>query len=71
MTKDGAQLREHVVSARGAVENPMDTEEVEYKCKDLMVPVLGKDRSVELIDTVLNLEKIKNVRTLRSLLSVP
>jgi 2-methylcitrate dehydratase PrpD len=68
-TKDGSQLREHVVSVRGYVENPMTTEEVAKKCRELFIPVLGKERSDKLIDKIWNLEKVKNVRELRTLLS--
>ncbi|MFC1820167.1 MmgE/PrpD family protein, partial [Thermodesulfobacteriota bacterium] len=68
-TKDGARLREHVVSVRGSAENPMTTEEVEKKCLDLLVPVLGEDRSKKLIDAIWNLEQVRNVRELRPLLS--
>ncbi|MFC2001944.1 MmgE/PrpD family protein [Chloroflexota bacterium] len=70
-TKDGGQLREHVVSVRGTVENPMTTEEVEKKCQDLLIPVLGEERSQELINRIWNLEQVKNVRELRPLLSAP
>ena len=68
-TKDGARLREHVVSPRGMMENPMTTEEVEKKCRELLEPVLGQEQTHELIDRVWNLEKVGNMRTLRSLLS--
>jgi len=69
-TQDGAQLKEHVVSVRGTAENPMSTEEVEKKCRELLIPVLGKDRSEKLIDAIWNIEKVKNARELRPLLSV-
>ena len=68
-TKDGTKVREHVARVRGMVGNLMTREEVERKCKDLVAPVLGEDRSQELIDTIWNLEKVRNVRELRSLLS--
>lgn len=70
-TRDGALLKEHVVSVQGTAENPMDVEEVESKCKDLLIPVLGKDRSLELISRIFNLEQLTNVRDLNPLLSVP
>ena len=70
-TKDGAQLREHVVRVRGTVDNPMTTEEVERKCRDLLVPVLGEERARRLIDSIWNLEQVKDVRDLRPLLSAP
>lgn len=68
-TKDGAKLMEHVVSVRGTAENPMTTEEVEQKCRELLIPVLGNDRSEKLINTIWNIEKVKNIRELRPLLS--
>ncbi len=70
-TKDGASLREHVVSVRGTAENPMTRGEVEEKCRDLLVPVLGESRALELIKTIWNLEKVENMRELRPLLSNP
>ncbi len=67
-TKDGAKFREHVVAPSGKAENPMTTEEVEKKCRNLMAPVLGTDRTQKLIDKVWDLEHISNVRELRPLL---
>jgi 2-methylcitrate dehydratase PrpD len=69
ITKDGAQLIEHGVS-KGTVENPMTREEVEKKSRELMAPVLGEDRSEKLVNKIWNLEQVKNMRELRSLLSV-
>ncbi len=68
-TRDGSRFREHVVSVRGTAENPMTTEEVEKKCRELLTPVLGKDRSQKLIDKIWNLEQVSNMRQLRPLLS--
>jgi 2-methylcitrate dehydratase PrpD len=68
-TRDGVKLREHVVSVRGAAENPMTREEVEKKCSELMKPILGEDRAQKLIDKIWSLEQVKNVRQLRPLLS--
>ncbi len=68
-TKDGTQLREHVVSVRGTAENPMVKEEVETKCRDLIRPILGRGRTEGLIEKIWTLEKVKNVRELRRFLS--
>ncbi|MFC1820164.1 MmgE/PrpD family protein [Thermodesulfobacteriota bacterium] len=68
-TKDGERLKEHVVNVGGTAENPMSTEEVERKCRELLAPVLGKDRSEKLIDRIWNLEQVGNVRELRPLFS--
>ena len=67
--KNGTKFREHVVSVRGSAEKPMTTKEVEAKCKELFVPVLGEERSRSIIDAIWNLEKIKNVHDLRPFLS--
>lgn len=65
---DGTKLLEHVTAVRGSAENPMNREEIVAKSRDLMQPVLGADRSRQLIDRILNLESVKNVRELRPLL---
>jgi len=70
-TTDGAQLREHVELVRGRPANPMSDQEIEQKCTDLMRPVLGEERTKNLIDQVWNLEKVQNMRDLRPLLSTP
>lgn len=68
-TTDGAKLREHVELVRGRPGNPMSDGEIEQKCTDLMQPVLGEERTRKLIDRIWNLEKVKNIRDLRPLLS--
>lgn len=70
LTKDGRNLKEHVISVRGTAENSMSTEEVEKKCSELLKPVLGQDRARKLIDTIWNLEAVSNIHELRPLLSV-
>jgi 2-methylcitrate dehydratase PrpD len=70
-TNDGARLREHVELVRGRPANPMSDQEIKQKCTDLMRPVLGEERTKNLIDQIWNLEKVKNMRDLRPLLSTP
>ncbi|HEX4643032.1 MAG TPA: MmgE/PrpD family protein [Candidatus Acidoferrales bacterium] len=65
---DGTKLTERVEHVRGTPENPMDREEVVAKARDLIVPILGAAKSDALIDKLLNLEKVKDVRELRPLL---
>jgi 2-methylcitrate dehydratase PrpD len=67
--KDGTKLKEHVANWRGKPENPMTREEVEKKSRDLLLPVLGEERSQKLIDSIWNLEQIRNMRELRPFLS--
>ena len=65
---DGANLTEHVEAVRGTAENPMPREEVVAKCRDLMAPVLGAAATATLIEKILDIESIKNIQELRSLL---
>jgi 2-methylcitrate dehydratase PrpD len=65
---DGTRLTETVKAVRGTAQNPMPREEVVAKCRDLMNPILGSDRTAKLIETALNLGSLKSVRDLRPLL---
>lgn len=65
---DGTVYSDHVKAVRGTTENPMTTEEVVQKCRDLVEPVLGKANCSNLIDKILNIEKIKDIRELRPVL---
>jgi len=69
--KDGRQLKEQVTAVRGTAGNPLSTQEVENKCRDLLTPVLGRERTDILIDRIWHLEKVTNMRNLRPLLRVP
>lgn len=65
---DGSKLTERVEAVRGTAQNPMPREEVVAKARDLMAPILGADKSGKLIQKVLALETVKDVRELRPLL---
>ncbi len=65
---DGTQLSERVSAVRGTPRNPMTRNEVIAKARDLTVPVLGRDTSTRLIDTVFDIEKVTEIRGLRRLL---
>ncbi|HLJ22689.1 MAG TPA: MmgE/PrpD family protein [Candidatus Acidoferrales bacterium] len=65
---DGTVLSEHVSDVRGTVDNPMTREEVIQKCRDLVEPVLGKDNCTTLIDKIMGIEKIQDIRELRGVL---
>jgi 2-methylcitrate dehydratase PrpD len=67
--KGGKTVCQRVDSFRGKAENPMSTEEVEKKARDLIEPVMGADKTRKLIETVRGLEKVKKARDLRPLLS--
>jgi 2-methylcitrate dehydratase PrpD len=65
---DGSRLTETVKAVRGTAENPMPREEVIAKARELTAPILGTERCEKLIQTAMNLEKLKSVRELRPLL---
>jgi len=50
------------------VRNPMTRAEVVDKARDLVGPVLGTANTGKLIDTLLSIESVKDIRTLRPLL---
>ena len=65
---DGTELSERVEAVRGTVRNPMARGEVVDKARDLIAPVLGTSTAQKLIDAVLAVETIKDVRMLGPLL---
>jgi 2-methylcitrate dehydratase PrpD len=68
---DGTQLSERVEHVRGTPENPMTRTEVVAKARDLMAPVLGTKLCADLIERVLGLDDVKDIRQLRPLLQRP
>ena len=65
---DGTVLSDRVTDVRGTVDNPMTREEVAQKCRDLVEPVIGKENCTALIDKIFGIEKVKDIRELRSVL---
>jgi 2-methylcitrate dehydratase PrpD len=65
---DGTSLTERVEAVRGTVRNPMTRAEVVDKCRDLIEPVLGAEQGRRLIEAVLAIETMKDVRAMRPLL---
>jgi hypothetical protein len=49
---------------------PMTRDEVIAKSRDLIAPVLGEAASTRLIDKVLSIEKVKDIRELQPLLQL-
>lgn len=68
-TTDGRQVAHHTRFPPGTKENPLSTEAVNAKARDLMAPVLGDRRTDRLIEQINALEKLDDVRRLRSLLT--
>ena len=67
--RDGRRVTHFTRHAPGTRENPLDTEGVSAKVRDLMVPVIGSDRADAVIRRVNALEAVDDVRAfVRSLL---
>lgn len=65
---EGTRLSEHVEAVRGTAENPMTREEVVAKSRQLMEPVLGAQTCANLVERVLGIESVKDIRELRPIL---
>jgi 2-methylcitrate dehydratase PrpD len=65
---DGWKLTQDTGPVLGTIENRMTREQLTHKCRDLMAPVLGSGQTERLIDRVLALEQVKDIRELRPLL---
>jgi len=60
-TENGGQFEESVYSPKGSPQSPMSTEEQEKKFFSLTVPVWGKGKAEKMLETVNDLEKVKDV----------
>jgi 2-methylcitrate dehydratase PrpD len=67
--RDGRTVSHFTRHPPGTKENPLDTEGVNAKVRDLMAPVLGAERTEAIIQRVNTLEELDNVRALRPLLT--
>jgi 2-methylcitrate dehydratase PrpD len=66
--KDGRTLTHHTLHAPGTMQNPLDTEGVNAKARDLIGDVLGSDKTERLLLYVNDLESVGSIRDLRPLL---
>jgi 2-methylcitrate dehydratase PrpD len=65
---DGTRLSERISAVRGTPRNPMSRPEVMEKARDLTTPILGREKSARLIDTVYAIETVTDIRNLQPLL---
>lgn len=63
--KDGRTVSHFTRFPPGTKENPLSTEGLNAKVRDLMMPVLGAERTANLIQRVNTLEDVRDVRDLR------
>jgi len=66
---DDTRVSERVEAVRGTPRNPMTRGEIVDKARDLIGPVFGAARAAALIDALLGLDTLADVRSLRPLLS--
>jgi 2-methylcitrate dehydratase PrpD len=65
---DGSRHSERVAAVRGTPRNPMSRGEVIAKARDLMAPVLGREKCDRLIESVFAIEVVTDIRQLQPLL---
>jgi 2-methylcitrate dehydratase PrpD len=65
---DGTWLSERVSAVRGTPRNPMPRNEIMDKARDLIAPVLGREKSEHLMETVYAIEKVTDLRSLQPML---
>jgi 2-methylcitrate dehydratase PrpD len=61
---DGSKVEHFTKFPPGTKENPLGTEAVSAKARDLMAPVLGPEKTEKLIGAINRLEQVADVRTL-------
>jgi 2-methylcitrate dehydratase PrpD len=66
---DGSVVTHFTKYAPGTKENPLTTDAVNGKARDLMSPVLGAQRTEAIIQRIHGLESVANMRELRTLLT--
>jgi 2-methylcitrate dehydratase PrpD len=68
-TTNGQHVAHHTKYPPGTKENPLSTEDVNEKARQLIAPVLGADKTQRLIAQINNLETLRDIRELRPLMS--
>jgi 2-methylcitrate dehydratase PrpD len=64
---DGRTVTHFTKYPPGTKENPLDTAAISAKARDLMTPVLGATKTAQLIDRLVHLEQLDDIRRLRPL----
>ena len=67
--KNGRVLKHQTMAAKGTAENPVTMQEEQKKALDLLGPVLGRLRAHALISALSEIDRIGDVRALRTLYS--
>ncbi|MBU3641068.1 2-methylcitrate dehydratase PrpD [Polynucleobacter sphagniphilus] len=67
-SNNGTVLKQHTRFPPGTKENPLTVEIVSAKARDLMSPVLGAKKTERVIEQVLELENMRDINQLVSLI---
>jgi 2-methylcitrate dehydratase PrpD len=67
-TKAGRELTYRTHAVKGTPDNPMSRREVIEKSRDLVAPILGKERGDKLVAALVDIERLDDVLALRPLL---
>jgi hypothetical protein len=67
--KNGRVLHGQTMAAKGSFENPLNLNEEKEKAMDLIGPILGKARSIELLDYLWKIDQVKNMASLQAFLT--
>lgn len=68
--KDGRTLSHFTPHAYGTKQNPMESESVNAKARDLLEPVLGRSRTQAVIERINDLENVANVQEILQFLTL-
>jgi 2-methylcitrate dehydratase PrpD len=68
VTIDGQRFSHFTKYPPGTKENPLSPEQVAAKARDLMAPVLGREKTDRLIVRIQHLDAVRDIRELRELL---
>jgi 2-methylcitrate dehydratase PrpD len=66
-THDGSNFVRHTRAVRGTTDNPMSRDEVAAKARDLIDGIIGSKRAQKLIETIYEIESVKDVAGIFSL----
>jgi 2-methylcitrate dehydratase PrpD len=66
--KNGSSLSHRVDDVRGTPKNPMNRAEIIAKATDLIAPILGAGKCKQLVQTIFQMETLRDIRELRPLL---
>lgn len=70
LTTDGRTLSHRTKYPPGSPQNPISLDALQDKARDLMGPVLGRKKTAQLIKTLMQLERVRDIRQIRPLIAV-